>query len=154
MKKNILLIATILLTIFNANAQVAPQAIGLRFGGGNFGSGAEINYLHGIGETNRAEIGLGFNALNGSSYLSFAGIYQWVFDLEEGFNWFLGPGAQLLFIQNSGAILVGGEIGIAYNFNTNLALPLCLELDTRPMINLGEGNGVGWGIRLSAHYTF
>ena len=27
-----------------------PQAIGLRFGGGNFGGGAEVNYLHGIGD--------------------------------------------------------------------------------------------------------
>jgi len=154
MRKVILVMATIIVAVCSANAQVEPLAIGLRFGGGNFGSGAEINYLHGIGESNRAEIGLGINSFEGGSYLNVAGIYQWVFSLEEGFSWYAGPGAQLLLVSNSSAVFLGGEVGVDYNFKPNLEIPLRVALDTRPMFNLGEGSGIGWGIRLSAHYTF
>ena len=139
---------------FAANAQVEDHAIGLRFGGGNFGSGTEINYLHGMGDANRLELGFGINSLNGGSYMNVVGIYQWVFELEKGFSWYAGPGAQMLFVKNASAILVGGEVGIEYNFNTELDVPLQLGLDTRPMFNLGDGDGFGWGVALSARYTF
>jgi hypothetical protein len=152
--KKVILLSVIIFVSFSMNAQVEPQAIGIRFGGGNLGSGMEINYLHGIGDLNRAEVGLGINSFDGSSFLNVAGVYQWVFDLEQGFSWYTGPGAQLLLIKNSSSILVGGEVGVEYNFNSNLDTPLRVALDTRPMFNLGNGANFGWGIRLSAHYTF
>ena len=154
MKKVILSILAVVVIGLTANAQVEPYAIGLRFGGGNFGGGSEINYLHGIGDANRAEIGVGFNSFDGASYMSLAGVYQWVFEFEEGFSWFVGPGAQLFLISNASAILLGGEVGVDYNFNTKLDIPLQVGLDTRPMFNLGDGNGFGWGVTLKVHYTF
>jgi hypothetical protein len=154
MKKILFSGIVIVLMSFTAKSQVEPHAIGLRFGGGNFGSGFELNYLHGMGDANRIEVGLGLNSLNGASYTRIVGIYQWVWSLEEGFSWYAGPGAQLLMVKNASAILVGGEIGVEYNFNTNLDTPLQVGLDTRPMFNLGDGDGFGWELALSVRYTF
>jgi hypothetical protein len=154
MKKAIISIITVVLLSFTGTAQVEPHAIGLRFGGGNFGGGAELNYLHGFGDANRLELGLGLNSMEGGSYLNIAGIYQWVWELEQGFSWYAGPGAQLLMVKNASAILVGGEIGVEYNFNTEMDVPLQIGLDTRPMFNLGDGEGFGWGVALSVRYTF
>ncbi len=154
MKRGILVAAVLMILSLTSTAQVEPHAIGLRFGGGNFGGGAELNYLHGFGDANRLELGFGINSLNGGSYMNVVGVYQWVFDLSEGFSWYAGPGAQLLLVSNASAILVGGEVGVEYNFNTNLDVPLQLGLDTRPMFNLGDGDGFGWGVALSARYTF
>jgi len=153
MKKIILAITTLLMISFTANAQVEDRAIGLRFGGGNFGSGTEINYLHGMGSSNRIEVGLGINSFNGGSYMNIVGIYQWVFELEKGFSWYAGPGTQMLFVKNASAIMIGGEVGVEYNFNTELDVPLQIGLDSRPMFNLGDGDGFGWGVALSVRYT-
>jgi hypothetical protein len=154
MKKIILLTITFIAISLAGQAQVEPHAIGLRFGGGNFGGGAELNYLHGISDANRVELGLGINSLNGGSYMSITGVYQWVFELEQGFSWYAGPGARLLLVSNASAIMVGGEIGAEYNFNTELVVPLQVSLSTRPMFNIGDGDGFGWGIALGVHYTF
>ena len=154
MKKIILSIITLIVFTIAGNAQVEPHAIGIRLGGGNFGNGAELNYLHGLGDANRLEVGLGLNSLNNNSYMNLVSVYQWVFNLEEGFSWYAGPGAQLLLVKNASAILVGAEIGVEYNFNTNLDTPLQIGLDTRPMFNLGDGDNFGWGVALSIRYTF
>lgn len=154
MRKIIISIISIIALLSAANAQVEDRAIGLRFGGGNFGGGAEVNYLHGLSDVNRIEVGLGINSLNGNSYMNIAGIYQWVFELEQGFSWYAGPGAQLLLVENATTIMIGGELGIEYNFNTELDVPLQLGIDTRPMLNLGDGDGFGWGVALSARYIF
>jgi hypothetical protein len=153
MKKTAVTLILVITSILSY-AQIEDHAIGLRFGGGNFGGGAEFNYQHALGESNRAEVGLGINSLNGSSYMNIAGIYQWVWSLEEGFSWYAGPGAQMLLVKNASAIMVGGQIGAEYNFNTNLEVPLQVSLDTRPMVNLGDGDGFGWGIALGVRYTF
>ena len=154
MKKVVLVIITVLVMALGVKAQVEPHAIGLRFGGGNFGGGSEINYLHGFGDANRLEVGLGINSFSGSSYMNVVGVYQWVFELEQGFSWYAGPGANMLFVSNASAILLGGEVGLDYNFNTDLDVPLQLGLNTRPMFNLGDGEGFGWSVALTAHYTF
>lgn len=154
MKKITLLLVAITFIVMGAKAQVEPQAIGVRLGGGNFGGGAEINYQHALGDVNRLEFGLGLNSLNGSSYMNLSGVYQWTWELGEGFNWYAGPGAQLLLVKNASAILVGGQVGVEYNFNVNLDTPLMISMDTRPMVNLGDGDGFGWGIGLGIRYTF
>jgi opacity protein-like surface antigen len=101
-----------------ANADVYPNAIGLRFGGGSLW-GAEINYQMGMGEANRLEFGLGLRSwgsdgynwdYNGRRYwietrhtsLGVYGAYQWYWNISPsaargGFNWYVGPGAGVGF---------------------------------------------------------
>ena len=151
---------------FSISAQVNPHAIGIRGGGGNYGNGAEISYQHGMGDANRLELDLGWRGNNGNgnnySSIHLAGIYHWDWNITEGLNWFVGPGAVVgLFTDkfnnnNDGVILgVGGQIGIEYDFNQH-DVPLLLALDTRPMwrlIGFGKG-GAGYGGALSLRYTF
>lgn len=153
--KKIILGLTFISTVLLSNAQVEPQAIGVRFGGGNYGSGFEANYQHALGDVNRLELGVALNSNNGVSYFSAAGVYQWVWELGEGFNWYAGPGAQFLAVKNASAIGVGGQIGVEYNFNVNLDTPLLISIDTRPMMNFASGNNdFGWAAALSVRYTF
>ena len=154
MKQVGLLIVGILLSL-SMSAQFESQAIGVRLGGGNYGGGFEANYQHALGDANRLELGLGLNTWNKSSYISIAGIYQWVWELGEGFNWYAGPGGQLLAVKNATALGVGGQIGVEYNFNINLDTPLNVSIDMRPMLNFADGaNDFGWAGALGVRYTF
>jgi len=161
MKKIIVILALSMVTI--SSAQVNPHAIGLRGGGGNFGLGGEISYQHGMGSSNRLEFDLGWRGNNGNNYTHTAltGIYHWVWNIEDGLNWYVGPGAQLGFYQdkffnnNNGVTLsIGGQIGLEYDFN-DLGAPLLLGLDLRPMWGfIGGTSGVGYGGAFSLRYTF
>ena len=153
MKKGVLSILILLSTIA-LNAQIESQAIGGRFGGGNLGGGFEASYQHALSDVNRIEADLGINSYKGSSYFNIAGIYHWVWQLEEGFNWFAGPGVQFLGLKNNSAFGVGGQIGIEYNFNVNLDTPLLISIDTRPMMNFASKNEFGWAAALGIRYTF
>jgi hypothetical protein len=158
MKNIILTIIAIVMIGFASNAQVEDHAIGVRLGGGNYGGGFEASYQHGLGDANRVELGLGLNSRSGSSFISVAGIYQWVWSLDavsEGFNWYAGPGAQLLLVSNSTVVGVGGEVGVEYNLNSVADVPLTISLDNRPMFNFfSGGSDFGWGVGLGVRYTF
>jgi len=155
MKKIVIAIITVFIISVGAKAQVEPHAIGVRLGGGNYGSGFEISYQHGIGDGNRLEFDLGLNSQNKASYMSIAGIYQWVWTIEGGFNWYAGPGAQLLLVSKYTVIGIGGQIGVEYNFNPDMDVPLQIGLDARPMFNFfNGGSDLGWGAALSIRYTF
>lgn len=162
------------------NAQVNPNAIGIRGGGGFGGSyGGELTYQKGLGESNRLELDFGFRSNRSRKYkdyyeyynhLSVAGIYHWVFNLTGGLNWYIGPGAQVGFFSfhhnydvyedgyydnRSGiSLAVGGQIGLEYDFNTH-GVPLLLSLDARPMWDfLGYYAGFGGGGAFAIKYTF
>ena len=155
MKKGLLVLILFIISTIAVKAQIEPQAIGGRFGGGNYGGGFEVSYQHALGDVNRVEFDLGLNSDNGASYFSAAGIYHWVWELGEGFNWYAGPGAQFLAVKNASALGVGGQIGAEYNFNVNLDTPLLISLDIRPMMNFASGNnGFGWAAALGVRYTF
>jgi hypothetical protein len=164
--KKIALISTLLLSFaYSVQAQVNPHAIGFRGGLGNYGTGGEISYQHGFGEVNRLELDLGFRAYStiGNKYRHFvlSGIYHWVWEIEDGLNWYLGPGVRLGFWSDdngsepSGITLgVGGQLGIEYDFQ-ELGAPLLLGLDTRPMWGfIGNASGFGYGAAISLRYTF
>ncbi|MCB0400910.1 MAG: hypothetical protein KDD41_02425 [Flavobacteriales bacterium] len=154
MKKYSLLFVLVLAFI-GLNAQVQPHAIGARLGGGYYGTGFEVSYQHGFGDKNRLELDLGLASKYSSSSMSIAGIYQWVWGLGEGFNWFAGPGAQMFFYKNNSLIAIGGDIGVEYDFNVNLDTPLQISLDTRPMWGFAKyDDGFGWGAALGIRYTF
>ncbi len=157
MKKIVLSILTLIILSVVVTAQVEPHAIGVRLGGGNYGGGFEASYQHGFGDANRLELDLGLNSHNSASYTSIAGIYQWVWAIDQGFNWYAGPGAQLFLYSGGNVIGVGGDIGIEYNFNEELDTPLLISIDTRPMFNLhyySGGDRMGWAAALSIRYTF
>lgn len=172
MKKCIIALLAVVLTSF-ADAQVNPHAIGLRLGAGHYynsgGIAGEVSYQHGFGEKNRLEIDLGWRGNNGwgnnNHFLGLSGIYHWVWNLDGGLNWLVGPGAQIGFwsyrykIDNqkyseSGVSLsIGGQLGIEYDFN-DLGAPIQLSFDVRPMFNFINNGGFGYGGALGVRYTF
>lgn len=168
--KRILFSLFITITTLSLNAQVNPNAIGIRGGGGLGGSyGGELTYQKGFGTANRLELDFGFRSrrYKGSkgndwyyNHLSVTAIYHWVFNLSGGLNWYIGPGAQVGFYDdyydnNSGVSLaLGGQIGIEYDFNEH-GVPLLLSLDARPMWDfVGYYAGFGGGGAFSLRYTF
>ncbi|WP_136668081.1 hypothetical protein [Flavobacterium sp. H122] len=155
---------------FNSQAQ-EKNAIGLRLGD-NDGFGAEVSYQRWLSKTNRLEADLGWRNINNGRYnnhfnaAKLVGIYQWVWDIDNGFKWYAGPGAgvgvwryndNVNDVSDSGSFLVlAGDIGIEYNFD----FPLQLSLDFRPEIyfsddydDINDGN-FGPDFGLSARYRF
>ena len=135
--KKLILSAFILLGLaFSAQAQdISKNALGLRLGD-NDGFGGEISYQRGLSKNNRLELDLGWR--DGKDYNAFklTGIYQWVWNIEGGFNWYAGVGGGVgswsydyQGVDDSGVILfAAGDLGIEYNFD----FPLQLSLDIRP----------------------
>jgi len=156
MKK--LVISFVFLLAFGAysSAQVSSNALGIRFGGGDF-LGGELSYQRGLGSSNRLELDLGFSGNSNKNNFYLAGIYQWNWNIAGGFNWFLGPGATIGY-QNwddDGRfnLAVGGQLGIEYNFKA-IGAPILLSLDTRPMWSFVGHTGFGWGVDLGLRYVW
>jgi hypothetical protein len=166
MKKILLIAVAFVGGTMMINAQdIAENALGLRLGDSD-GFGAEISYQRALGTDNRLELDLGIR--NGNNYDGFklAGIYQWVWNIDGGFNWYAGPGAGIAsysydYRKNDERIddsetfvFIGGDIGIEYNFD----IPLLLSLDFRPEFGLGndrfENNDLGFDIALGIRYQF
>ncbi|MDY0780107.1 hypothetical protein [Tenacibaculum sp. IB213877] len=154
MKNAILTIALVFVSFLGLNAQsISDNAIGLRLGD-NDGFGAEISYQRKLSGNNRLEIDLGLR--NGNNYDGFkaTGLYQWVWELENQFNWYAGFGGGLGHwnVKNVDAsetyIFAAGVVGIEYNFD----IPLIISLDYRPEIGFGDyydgfNSDFGLGIR-------
>ena len=148
MKKLVLLAAFTIGAVFISEVkaqEISENALGLRIGGGG-GFGAEVSYQRAIGgDNNRLELDLGWR--NDSNYdaIKLVGLYQWVWNIEGGFNWYAGAGAGLGNYDdnrnldgrdpNDGLFaLLAGDIGIEYNFD----FPLLLSLDFRPEIGFSD----------------
>lgn len=136
-------------------AQSSDKAFGVRLG-----YGAELSYQQALSGSNRLEADLGLGGWDHTGFLV-SGIYQWVFNIQEGLNWYVGPGAQVglaSYRDNNNnwksdlGIGVVGQIGIEYNFD----FPLQLSLDYRPSwMIIPSGAGFGYyGIALGVRYTF
>ncbi len=164
MKKTITLL---LISFFAVNAysqDIADHAIGLRLGDGD-GYGAEITYQRALGDINRLEIDLGIESGNNFNGYKVTGIYQWIWNIEDGFNWYAGAGAGFgtanldddfngrdRFDNDSEFFLhAAGQIGIEYNFD----IPLQLSLDFRPELYFGDfRDGLDTDIALGVRYQF
>ncbi len=154
MKKTGLVFAFLLTIVFSANAQsISENAIGIRFGDNN-GFGGEFSYQRALGGNNRLEIDLGIRGDNFYSGLKATGLYQWVFDIENQFHWYVGAGGgfgtwKVKNSDYSGSYVFGaGVIGIEYNFD----FPLLISLDFRPEIGFddfydGFNSDFGLGVR-------
>ena len=163
MKKLFLLSLALIGFAMTSNAQaIADNALGLRLGDSD-GFGAEISYQRALGDNNRLELDLGWRSgkQNGFDYDGFklAGLYQWVFPLDQGFNWYVGAGGGLgSFDANSSTgnnnetfFFAAGDIGIEYDFD----IPLLISLDFRPEIGFGDVNDdLDFDIALGIRYQF
>lgn len=162
MKKLFLLVVFVIGAGLTTQAQsIADNAIGLRFGGGD-GLGAEVSYQRALGgDNNRLELDLGWR--NDSSFDAFklTGIYQWVWNIEAGFNWYAGAGGGVGSVEdkrrerrNDGTFLfLAGNVGIEYNFD----IPLLISLDFRPEFGFNDYdvlNDFSPDIALGVRYQF
>ncbi|GGB66116.1 hypothetical protein GCM10007424_02580 [Flavobacterium suaedae] len=164
--KRLFLIAVALIGVgFSAKAQEA-NAIGLRLGD-NDGFGAEVSYQRYFSESNRLELDLGWRDSKKYDAIKLTALYQWIWNIEGGFNWYVGAGGGLGSWEfdddnlpepaegdDSGTFLfIAGDIGIEYNFD----IPLQLALDFRPEIYFGDDyrdDDFGPDIALAIRYRF
>lgn len=151
MNKFILSIFILTAIMQNANAQViSKNAIGLRLESIN-GFGGEISFQKKLTNDNRLELDLGIR----SNQIKLTGIYQWIWKIDNGFNWYAGVGAGVGSINkkyNSGAFLsLDGDVGLEYLFD----FPLQLSLDLRPEFAIGNNHtNFDQGIALGIRYCF
>jgi opacity protein-like surface antigen len=148
MKKVVFIFGLLVSLTLSVNAQdIADNAIGLRLSGGN-GAGGEISYQKALGNNTRLEIDLGL--ANEFADFKATGLYQWVWSLEEQFNWYAGFGGGIVSANGTG-IYGAGVIGIEYNFNA----PILLSLDYRPEIGVAGGlDGLKSSLSLAVRYQF
>lgn len=186
MKK--LFITVLMLTGFAFSSQAQQKnAIGIRLGD-NSGFGGEVSFQTAVSKKNRIELDLGFRNegnvyyggygngyYGGKGYahndVKLVGIYQWVFDIKNGFKWYIGPGVGVGIYSSkyyykdgyyynetkNGAFgVIAGDVGVEYNFK----FPLQLSFDIRPEIYLSpdyidaRDNSFGPDLGLSARYRF
>lgn len=158
--KKIVITALFTFIGFFTQAQVNPHAIGLRLGGDGDANGIEVSYQYGMGDNVRLELDLGFDRNDAYNRLFLAGIYQWVWNIDGGFNWYAGPGAAIGMVNFESDLFddyfdigIGGQIGIEYDFSSGGDVPLLLSLDFRPMYNINEyDSDLGWGLGLGIRY--
>jgi hypothetical protein len=173
--KNVILVATMVIGLtFSVQAQkISKNAIGLRIGD-NDGFGVEASYQRGLFKNNRLEVDLGIrnNTYHDHGYyydsgaVKLVGLYQWVWNVDGGFNWYAGVGGGVGSYQNrvhndypdNGTFaLVAGDVGFEYLFK----FPLQLSVDFRPEVGFGDykytNNGLntfGPDVAISARYRF
>jgi outer membrane protein W len=184
-----LFITALMLTGFAFSTQAQEKnAIGIRLGD-NSGFGGEVSFQTALSKKNRLELDLGFRNEgnvyyggygnnyygNGKGYghndVKLVGIYQWVFDIKNGFKWYVGPGVgagiyssknyynpviNQYETKNGAFAVIAGDVGVEYNFK----FPLQLSFDIRPEIYLSpdytaaRDNSFGPDLGLSARYRF
>jgi hypothetical protein len=160
MKKLFLLAIAILgFTAISSAQSISPNALGLRLGDSD-GFGAEISYQAGLGDNNRLEFDLGWRSGNRFDGFKLAGLYQWVWNIDGGFNWYAGVGGGVGSYSydndfNNGEdetfIFAAGDIGIEYDFD----IALLISLDFRPEFGFGSyRDDVDFDIALGIRYQF
>ncbi|MDD2675092.1 MAG: hypothetical protein PHF81_09445 [Flavobacterium sp.] len=167
MKKIILSAIMLMGLAFTAQAQdISKNALGLRFGDSG-GFGAELSYQRGLSANNRLELDLGWrnrSNFNNNDYddsaIKLTGLYQWVWNIDGGFNWYAGVGGGVGNYSydnnntsyNDTFAFAAGDIGIEYNFD----FPLLVSLDFRPEFG-GSGyykNNYVSDVALALKYQF
>lgn len=164
--KNILLTAVLIVAAtITAQAQdISKNALGIRLGDGD-GFGTEISYQRALGGNNRLEIDLGIESGDNFDGFKATGVYQWVWQIDGGFNWYAGVGGGLgsISLDNDFArrnninddsetfIFAAGQVGIEYNFD----IPIQIALDVRPEFYFGDiRDGSEFDVALSIRYRF
>lgn len=147
--KKILAIAFSVLA-FAAVASAQPRAIGIRAG-----YGAELSYQQSAGQ-NFLEFDLGLAAQD----IVVSGIYDFCFGIDSGFNFFIGPGAQVGMyhyakpeqeVAMNLGVGIGGNLGLEYEFS---GIPFNISLDWRPMWDFLGAGGRWSSANLGFRYRF
>lgn len=162
MKKVIVLTVLFVGAVLSSQAQeISKNSIGLRLGD-NDGFGAEISYQRRLTPINRLEFDLGWRNSDEVDAIKLAGMYQWVWNIDKGLNWYAGAGGGIGSwsysnegeSNNGSFVLISGNLGIEYQFD----FPLQLTLDVRPEIYLLSGDyretNFGPDLALGIRYRF
>ena len=160
MKKLFLVALAVIGFGLHANAQERKNAIGLRLGDSD-GFGTEVSYQRYLDSKHRLEFDLGWRSKRNFDAYRLTGLYQWVWNIDGGFNWYVGAGggvAQVSFDDDFPGnddtetyLYAAGDIGIEYDFD----FPLLLSLDFRPEFGFGDVNDdVDLDIALGVRYQF
>ncbi len=163
MSKKSILVATMLLGLAcsSQGQNISKNALGLRLGD-NDGFGGEVSYQRKFTTNNRLELDLGWRNSNNVGSLKLAGLYQWTWNIDNGFNWYAGVGGGLgswSYDKNNSSdkgtfAFVAGDLGIEYDFD----VPLQISLDIRPELYFNSSsyrtNNFGPDIALGIRYRF
>ncbi len=164
MKKNVFMTFVLIVLTFGLQAQnLSKNALGLRLGD-NDGFGGEISYQRELNTDNRLEFDLGWRNSKYVNAFKIVGLYQWVWNLDKGFNWYAGAGGGIgtwsyedKFYNNNKSTgtfaVLAGDVGIEYNFD----FPLQISLDARPEFGINRkyvDNNIGFDIALGLRYKF
>ncbi|OED35832.1 hypothetical protein AB832_06000 [Flavobacteriaceae bacterium (ex Bugula neritina AB1)] len=155
-------ITLLMITSYSVYSQnIADHAIGLRLSESN-GFWAEATYQAKLSSDTRIELDLGVQGRSSFNAVKLTGIYQWVFDIDGGLNWYVGPGIGGGLVDYDRDVdnrddlesfgFITGNIGIEYNFD----FPLLISLDFRPEIYFDEytNDDINFNLGLSARYKF
>lgn len=164
MKKLILVLMSISLVTFGYS-QSYTTAIGVKggsSGGGGYGGGG-LNLKHFIGGKNALEFTVG----GGNNHIRGQVLYEWQNDIGEvsGLAWYLGVGGSVGLWSNphpkdnkidfydSGLYLgANGVIGLDWNLEPVIDVPIGLALDTGPYIGIINSRFFGWGGGFAIRY--
>ncbi|RMA64245.1 hypothetical protein [Ulvibacter antarcticus] len=162
MKNRFLLLLVISVFASEMYAQeISKNAIGVRFGDSR-GFGVEANYQRAVGtNNNRIELGLATRSGKKTDAIKLTGLYEWVWNIDGGLNWYAGPGVgvgQVIYddkhFNDRSAEVYGyatGTVGLEYDFD----FPLLVSFDLRPEANFGRYvDDVNLNIGIAARYQF
>lgn len=106
-----------------------------------------INYLFSINEFNQLDFttGLGFGQGPQSGFIqgSFSAYYKRKFNIVQGLNWYIGPGASVKYGRISDpfaqrlTVGVGMQVGLEYDFSKH-NVPLIFGMDVKPEYNFSN----------------
>ena len=137
------------------------NAIGLRLGDSD-GFGTEVSYQRYISEKNRLEFDLGWRSSSNFDAFRLTGLYQWVWNIDGGFNWYAGAGGGIAQVDfdtipagnddSDTYLYAAGDIGIEYDFE----IPLLISLDFRPEFGFSDilDDDIDFDIAFSIRYQF
>ncbi|MDX1651227.1 MAG: hypothetical protein R3277_01970 [Brumimicrobium sp.] len=148
---------------FSQSYQTAIGVKGGGYGGGHL-SGGGINFKHFLSGPNAIEATAG----GGSNHFHLQVLYEWQKSTgwADGLDWYLGIGGTIGtwrtgyyhpvhddFYYNSGFYLgANGVIGLDWNLEPALGVPIGLALDAGPSIGIINSRLWGWGGGFAIRY--
>ncbi|MBP5301671.1 MAG: hypothetical protein J6Y88_00300 [Bacteroidales bacterium] len=157
MKKLIIAISVLFLSLTVAQAQPYKAAFGLE---GGFG-GVGVTYKQFTGPSNFVDFKANLT-LGGATSVMLTGTFDWNVPISGGFQFFygLGAGAGLAFASSYSVFSLGvfGNLGLEYAFS---AIPFAISVDWNPGYYASLSNGLhgafGWNhyvANVGIKYTF